>query len=183
MEAIMNAAILKICGKKHDYQSKAAVENVIRYVLNENKRNTDNIWGSVGTCFKHQDGIIEDFYKLKRLYDKKDGLQVKHLVLSWGKRPSLPRKKMRKLIKQTVGFFGKNYQTVYAIHENKQPDGYHMHIVLNSVSNHGFKIKLTGKELNKFKKKFNDIWNPHGYYLMTEQQNDNLMKGKSFECS
>ncbi len=75
---------------------------------------------------------------------------------------------MRKLLKRTVSFWGKDYQAVYAVHEDKGPDGYHMHIVLNSVSNKGLKIQITKKKSNKFKRRFNYIWNQYGYALIME---------------
>lgn len=165
MEKTMNMAILKICsqGKKDSYRTQKDMRNVINYVLQENKRKENNIWGTVSIFNKTYEGIVEDFLRLKQLYGKTEGLQLKHLVLSWGKRPDIPRKKLRKLIKQTACFWGKDYQTVYAVHEDKSDDKWHMHIVLNSVSNSGSKIQITHKTLKDFRRKFNNIWNPYGY--------------------
>lgn len=167
MEETMNPAVFKICGGKgkKSYRNRDAVQKVINYVLRDEGRAEDDLWGSIGTCSKTKEGIIEEFYKIKQLRGKEGGVQLKHLVLSWGKRPGLPRKKMRKLLKQTVGYWGKDYQAVYAVHEDKLPDGYHIHIVLNSVSNRGYKIQITSKELKKFERKFNNIWKPYGYML------------------
>lgn len=161
----LRTVIFKIAGEPGDYRNKAAVKKVVKYVLNPEKRPEHDLWGSMGIVNKSEEGIIKDFLKLKRLYDKEDELQVKHLILSWGEKPDLRRKKMRKLIKRTLSFWGMEYQVVYAVHEDKMPDGYHMHIVLNSVSNTGKKIQITGKKLRKFGRKFNNIWNPYGYML------------------
>lgn len=176
----MKQAIFKIVKKKqpHAYKNKVALEKVIGYVLREEARPEDNLWGSIGTFEKDPSSMIEDFRKVKRLYDKEDGLQLKHLILSWGKRPKLPRKKMRKLIKRTLAFWGEEYQLVYAVHED---NGYHMHIVLNSVSNKGNKIQITGKKLREFKKHFNKIWNPYEYILKMNQD-ARTIEDKSFEC-
>lgn len=161
---------------------KSDIRTVITYVLQDDKRTNDNIWNSFGIFDKSKNGIIKDFYKLKRLYDKTDGLQLKHIVLSWGTRPDIPRKKLRKLIKQTISFWGKDYQLVYAIHEDNQLDKWHAHIVINSVSNTGHKIQITRSTLTKFKRKFNNIWNPYGYELHMEDHNQNTGTDKSFEC-
>ena len=164
----MIQAIFKIAGKEHDYWNEDAVEKTVNYILRDSARRKDDLWGSMGTVNKSREGIIEDLYKLKRLYDKKDKLQLKHLILSWGKRPNLPRKKMRKLIKRTLGFWSRDYQVVYAVHEDKlqnEDHSYHMHMVLNSVSNTGRKIQITGKVQYKFRKHFNRIWNPYGYEM------------------
>lgn len=167
--------------KSKQLHEKGDIKSVISYILQDNKRAGDDIWNSFGIFDKSKSGIIEDFYKLKRLYDKTDGLQLKHLILSWGTRPDIPRKKLRKLIKQTMGFWGKDYQLVYAIHEDRQPDKWHAHIVINSVSNTGRKIQITRSTLKKFKRKFNNIWNPYGYELHMEEHNQNTGTDKSFE--
>lgn len=181
----MKKAILKICSSKNpnSYMKKRDIRTVISYVLQDNKRTDDDIWNCFGIFDKSKNGIIEDFYKLKQLYDKTDGLQLKHLILSWGTRPDIPRKKLRKLIKQTISFWGKDYQLIYAIHEDNQLDKWHAHIVINSVSNTGHKIQITRSTLTKFKRKFNNIWNPYGYELHMEDHNQNTGTDKSFECA
>jgi hypothetical protein len=73
------------------------------------------------------------------------------------------------------------YQVVYAVHEDKMPDKYHMHIVLNSVSNTGKKIQITGKKLRKFRRKFNNIWNPYGY-MLDMYNSSGTVEDKSYEC-
>lgn len=185
MEEAMNKAILKICSSKNksDYRKKGDVQRVISYVLNDNKRANDNIWNSIGTFDKSKEGIIKDFFTLKRLYDKTDGLQLKHLVLSWGFRPDIPRKKLRKLIKQTMNFWGKDYQLVYAVHEDNSSDKWHIHFVINSVSNNGYKIQINSKTLAQFTKKFNLIWNPYEYELHLSTHNLETVADKSFECN
>ena len=70
-----------------------------------------------------------------------------------------------------MGFWGKDYQLVYAIHEDRKPNKWHAHIVINSVSNTGRKIQITRSTLTKFKRKFNNIWNPYGYELHMEEHN------------
>ena len=184
MEKTIRRAIFKICSTKGslDYRKKADVRNVIHYVLCESKRANDNIWNSIGTYDKTEEGIIKDFYRLKRLYDKTDGVQLKHLILSWGSRPDIPRKKLRKLLKQTMNFWGRDYQLVYAIHEDSSPDKWHMHFVINSVSNNGYKIQINRKTIAKFEKKFNVIWNPYGYELHLNMHNSEAVADKSFEC-
>ena len=89
----MNTAILKICGQgKTSYRKKQDIRQVINYVLEENKRKKNDIWNTIGIFGSTKEDFAEDFHRLKRLYGKKDGLQLKHLVLSWGRRPNIPRK-------------------------------------------------------------------------------------------
>ena len=82
-----------------------------------------------------------------------------------GEKTRFTKKENEKTNKRTLAFWGEEYQLVYAVHEDKLPNGYHMHIVLNSVSNKGNKIQITSKRLRKFKKHFNKIWNPYEYIL------------------
>lgn len=172
MEAIvdMKTAVFKIVdGDAGAYKNPDAVENVIRYIFREDARKKDNIWGSVGTYNKSIEGVIEDFQKMKRLHHKEDGVQIKHMILSFGERPDLPKKKIKKLLLQTIIFWGKDYQMVYAVHEDKGLDKYHVHIALNSVSNDGKKVSIRNKDLKNFRKNFNRIWNKYGYEMTMER--------------
>lgn len=184
MGETLNPVILKICQqkKKDDYRKPDDVKNVIAYILRKDKRKRDDIWGSFGVYSESASGMAADFDKLKCLYGKSDGLQLKHLVLSWGGRPDMSRKKLRKKIKRTMGFWGKSYQLVYAVHEDRLPESWHIHIVLNSVSNTGKKIQITSKNLKKFMRSFNKIWNPYGYELCAAPQKKESAEDKSFEC-
>lgn len=76
----------------NSYTKKEDIRTVISYVLQDNKRTDDDIWNCFGIFDKSKNGIIEDFYRLKQLYDKTDGLQLKYLIRSWGTRPDIPRK-------------------------------------------------------------------------------------------
>ena len=81
--------------KKKYYHNPDSVEKLIRYILRKNARadGIDNIRGSIGTYSKDPQGIINDFYKLKKLYHQEKGVQIKHIIISFGKRPDLPRRK------------------------------------------------------------------------------------------
>ena len=64
----MKQAIFKIVKKKqpHAYKNKVALEKVIGYVLREEARPEDNLWGSIGTFEKDPSSMIEDFRKVDR---------------------------------------------------------------------------------------------------------------------
>lgn len=170
----METIVVKILGKKGDYHNKDAVDKVVKYILKDSKRNPngDNIYGCIGFFGKSKDEIIQDFHKVKRLYHKEDGLQIRHMQLSFSKRPEFDRRKIHKLIKRMVGFFGKDYQLVYAVHENTMEDDtkkWHIHIGINSVSIDGKKINIRGKDNHKFNKHLRNIWK--GYDLAYYDKN------------
>lgn len=154
----MGNVVIKIVSHncKNDYHNRDALENVIRYILRESSRKSMNIWGVIGTNCKDKDGIIKCFRKVKKIYHKTDGVQIKHIVVSFKVQPILPKKELVKKIKKTAGLFGDGFQTVYALHENK--DNWHIHLGINSVGYDGKKININNRETRKIKKKIQKIW-------------------------
>ena len=140
------------------YHNPDAVDKVIRYVLRKDARigGIDNIWGAIGTYSKSPSGIISDFYKLKKLYHQKGGLQIKHIIVSFGKRPELNTKKIRKMITRILGFFSHSFQLVYAVHEDTEH--YDLHIAINSVDFQGNKISIRTKDKRQFETQLDRIW-------------------------
>lgn len=166
----METIIIKFAGNgKYSYHNKNAVDKVINYIWRKDARNPkgDNIYGSIGSFGKDKKEIIRDFYKIKELYHKTDGVQIKHIIVSFSKRPKMSRTKIHKLVKRTVGYWGKDYQVVYAVHEDT--DDWHIHIGINSVSIYGKKISIRSKDERKFAKHLQRLWEGYvpAYYRIT----------------
>lgn len=144
--------------KKKYYHNPDAVEKVIYYILRKEARanGIDNIRGSIGTYGKDPQGIIKDFYKLKKLYHQEKGVQIKHIIISFGKRPDLATKKIKKMLTKILGYFSHKYQLVYAVHEDT--DNYHLHIALNSVDYWGNKINIRAEDKRQFQIQLDKIW-------------------------
>ncbi|MCD8363087.1 MAG: relaxase/mobilization nuclease domain-containing protein [Lachnospiraceae bacterium] len=149
--------IIKFC-TKGQYKNKKATSKVIKYILRKNARRQKgyDIHGSIGTYHKTLNGIIDDFQKTKKLYHKEDGLQIKHLIISFDKRPGLNTTKLHKLILRTLEYFSRDYQVVYAVHEDT--DHLHLHVGINSISYDGKKISITRHDLKEFTDRTKRLW-------------------------
>ena len=147
----------------NDYQNPDAVDKVVKYILRKEGRmkkdgsdSKFNIFGSIGVYSKDVSGIIDDFKKLKKLYGKSDGVQIKHVIISFEKQPYLKPKKLKKLIIKALKYFGNQYQLVYAVHEDTC--NLHIHIGINSVSFGGEKFSFKAKDQYEFTKRTKEIF-------------------------
>lgn len=159
----MKQCIIKLVKGKHD--NSDAVEKVINYIYRGAKQLPleERIYGGIGCGSNNRKDIINAFKKVKKVYRKTEGSQLKHIVVSFGKKPEVPTEVIRKKIKKIVGFFvnGKmpegNFLVAYGVHYNKE-DNYHLHICVNSISNRGKCLNLKGKVLNEFRNHVNRTW-------------------------
>ena len=147
------------------YLNKGAVRKVVHYInrgamwLPPNER----IVGSVSIfCGDKPKDVINEMLETKRIFDAADGVQLKHIVISFGIKLNLPRKKIRKLILRTIGQWKGRYQMFYGMHYEVNDEGkpnYHLHLMVNSVDLiTGRKIDLKPKEWKKFCKQTKRIW-------------------------
>lgn len=151
---------------KGKYRNKDAVENVISYVLRlGGRKNLEqdeyykyNLYGFLGCIHHTKDGAIRDFYKLKRIYKKEDGLQIKHMIISFpvGVERRLSKKEIKMLINKTISLFSLKYQLVWACHEDT--DNFHIHLAINSVCIDGLKFSMNNNDKKRLDKKLSRIW-------------------------
>lgn len=139
----------------NDYKNPDAVDKVVKYILRKGGRMKEdgsssefNIFGSIGVYSKDVSGIIDDFKKLKNLHNKTGGVQIKHIIISFEKKPDLKPRRLKKLIIKTLKYFGNQYQLVYAVHEDT--NNLHIHIGINSVSFAGEKFNFRAKKQHEF---------------------------------
>lgn len=78
------------------------------------------------------DGAYEEMKATKKRYHKIDKRQGYHLVLSFQEGEATPDVAMEITEKFVQAYLGKEYESVYAVHDNT--DHIHSHIVFNSVS-------------------------------------------------
>lgn len=148
---------------KCDYCNPDAVEKVIRYIFRKNGRKKNkvlpsefDIFGSIGTYHKNILGIIDDFTKTKEIFGKTDGVQIKHMIISFNKPPKLTPKKLEKFVIKTLKYYSKKYQVVYAVHEDTK--NLHIHVAINSVSIYGDKFSMRAEDMRAFKEKTEKIF-------------------------
>lgn len=159
----MGKVIIKFM--KGSYTNDNAAGNVIKYVLRESARTDDiacgkhcfNLYGYSGCVHHSAEGAIRDFMKLKKIYRKEKGVQVKHMVISFPvKRVDISKDKLKKLLKKTISAFGMKYQMVYALHEDT--DSLHIHMAINSVCLDGSKFSMDNKEQWNINESVEKIW-------------------------
>lgn len=145
--------------RKNDYSNNDATRNVVKYILKSDRRTTYDIYGSLGTSSNNIEEIIEDFQKVRQVYEKDYGCQLKHLIICFKRFPQLPEKKITKLVLKTLRYWSRKYQVVYALHTNTKQ--VHIHFALNTVSNSGKRLNIRSKDLYKFRQYCNEIWEPY----------------------
>lgn len=160
----MSRCIIKIT--KGKYNNPDAVKNVINYIYRGAKNELESgerIYGAIGCGSNQKDEIIEAFEKIKKIYKKMGGSQLKHIVISFGEKPDVPVTIIRRAVKDIVKFFtnGKmpegNFLVAYGMHYNKM-ENFHLHICVSSVSNKGKCLNIKGKILREFKDYVNERW-------------------------
>lgn len=147
------------------YLNRGAIRKVVYYINRGAKHLPPNeqIIGSSGIFSGDTPkNVIKEMLETKRIFDATDGVQLRHIVISFGTKLNLPRKKIRKLILRTIGQWKNRFQMFYGMHyevnDSGQPN-YHLHLMLNSVDMRtGRKMDLKLKEWIKFCKKTRRIW-------------------------
>ena len=147
------------------YLNRGAVRKVVYYINRGAKKLPPNeqIIGTVGIFNGDRPkSVINEMLSTKKIFDATDGVQLRHIVISFGTKLNLPRKKIRKMILRTVGIWKDRYQMFYGIHyevnENGMPN-YHLHLMVNSVDMiTGNKMDLKLRDWVKFCKQTRRIW-------------------------
>lgn len=151
---------------KGKYSNVDAVENVINYIYKGAKNELppgERIYGAIGCGSTRKKEVIDAFKKIKKVYKKMDGLQLKHIVVSFGRKPDVSVKIIRRAVEDIVRFFANgeipegNFLVAYGVHYNKA-ENYHLHICVSSVSNKGKRLNIKGKVLKRFKDYVDKIW-------------------------
>ena len=153
--------VVKYC--KGKYIGDDTIKKVIKYIFDDKevqtKRKCLNIVGAIGTPTNNIEDIINDFAKVKKIYNKTDKKQVEHIILSFNNYPDIDNyNKYRKLIVKTASFWGKNTQIAYALHEDKK--NLHIHFVLNTIQFNGKRLD-TYKKWDKFVKYCHKVWDSY----------------------
>lgn len=148
-----------------NYRNKNAVDKVIRYIYKGAKKelaSDERIYGAVGCGSADKKKVIRAFKKVKFVYGKTEGCQLKHIVISFGFKPDVSVKKIRRAVKDILRFFTHsempegNFQVAYGIHYSRE-ENYHLHLCINSVSNRGKCLNINGFERRRFGNYVNEI--------------------------
>lgn len=114
--------------KEGVYRKNHDKEHVINYILSESKA----ISGLCGAFGVVAENIAHSMDVVSAQFGKTKGIQLRHFILSFH-----PKETQDKLLVAEIGYkfaqyLSREFQTVYALHEDKPH--LHVHFVINSVS-------------------------------------------------
>lgn len=124
-------AITKLMHIKAREQGDPSVglENAINYITNSQKTKNGKLVGTLNCAKEH---AYQKMMLTKKLYDKEDGRQGYHFVVSFNPGEVTPEKAFQIMNEFTRAFIGTKYECIYSVHDDK--DHVHGHIIFNSVS-------------------------------------------------
>ena len=150
--------------------------NSIRYIINPEKTKDGLLVG--GNAGNTADEIYDVMLNTKRDWDKCDGRQGYHFVLSWKPGEVEPDTAYQLIKEFCEEYLGDDYDYVFSVHDDH--DHTHGHIVFNSVSrNTGYKYRYEKGDWEKYIQPITDkICKRHGLSVL-EYEKENR-SGKSY---
>lgn len=121
-------ANIKTANGKGKYHDSDAKEDVIKYVLNQNK----TPHGYIGGYNIDMSDPVGSMQSVSLGFGKEKGVQIHHLIISFNKNELTDYNVANQIANRLSQYVGQRYQTVYAVHENT--DHIHFHLLFNSVS-------------------------------------------------
>ncbi len=153
-------AVLKTANTKGKYYETHAKEDVIKYILNPYK--AQNYCGTFGVNINNP---AESMEMISSYYDKTSGVQLRHFVISFYPEEVDDAKTVNDIAKKFANFFFREYQVIYAVHEDKPH--LHIHIVINSVSYiDGHRYYGTRAEFKSMEKYMKSVLRKYGIYRL-----------------
>lgn len=120
-------AILKTANTKGKYYESHAKDDVIQYILNPSK--AKNYCEAYGV---DMNAPAESMKTVSAQFGKSQGVQLRHFIISFYPDELNDPAIANEIAKQFMVFFAHDYQTIYAVHQDKLH--LHTHIIINSVS-------------------------------------------------
>lgn len=144
--------VLNCAGKYHDIGAR---ENVAGYIFDPIKM-LHRLCGGVAVT----ENFIESMNEVAIRFKKTKGIQLRHFVLSFPPEELDDPEVVYEIACHVARFIGRDYQIVFAVHENT--DNLHIHFMQNSVS------YTTGHKYSGSKKDYYQLVN-----FLTEFLKDN----------
>ena len=134
-------------------------EDSIKYILRTDKIK-HSYYGGIAVDMQDIPGSMDI---VAERFNKNTGVRVRHFILSFHPYEVSAPEVTNAIGKQIIRYIGKEYQAVYAVHEDTE--NLHIHIVMNAVSYvDGHRYRGTRGEFNAFKSYINKILRMHGIY-------------------
>lgn len=111
------------------YENIDATENVIKYAL---RLGDMSLVGGYGVMLTNAEDIADQFYTVKKIFNKTEGKQVIHFIFSVDKSCFLKPEHVRRLGYMLGEFFGNERQVVFGVHNDTEH--LHIHMVVNTIA-------------------------------------------------
>ena len=121
-------ATFKTANQKGKYFDRDAKADTIRYILNPAKA----VHGFVGGVGVSPECPAESMELVSERFGKSEGVQLRHYIISFEPHELRKPEIANKIGQEIAVYIGREFQCVYAVHENKPH--LHIHLVVNSVS-------------------------------------------------
>ncbi len=170
-------AITKLMHMKMDSRGGSShLKNSLAYILKEEKTMNGVLVG--GNCGPEAKAIYDTFMDTKQFYQKENGRQGYHFVISFDKFEATESQAYAVVESFCKQYFGDVYEHVFAIHNDQ--DHMHGHIIFNSVSrSNGLKFHSPkGDWENNIQPLVDKICLKHGLSVLHYEKNNR--KGKHY---
>ena len=121
-------AILKTFNGNGNYRNENAIELVTDYIFNPYKTRS----GYLGGFGVNPEGPAESMMIVSEQFGKTNGVKLRHYVLSFAPCELTNPTTANEIGGRIAQFIGREYQALYAVHENREH--LHIHIVTNAIS-------------------------------------------------
>jgi len=110
------------------YQDDQAIPDVISYIMRADKI-PSGVIGGVQVDMNH---IADSMISVSKHFRKYNKVRLHHFIVSFGKEDIFLPNMLRQIAEEICAFIGKQFQIIYALHEDM--DHPHIHFVFNAVS-------------------------------------------------
>lgn len=145
----MAMSVFKIMYNKYgDIQD---LKNLVNYAIKP-EHCIEGIYGAQGVLKGNSDEMYRQMYEIKNYFNKKNGRQALHFILSFSKEEEkfIGLREALEIGYAVAGYFA-GWQIVFGVHTNE--NHLHIHFAMNTVSYvNGLKFSIGIGELQKIKK-------------------------------
>ena len=156
-----------------------SIKTVIDYAAKDAKKEKDATLFMGINCADNPQIAAYQMTKTKELFEKSDGRQYKHYVLSFAS-GEITKDKAKIYAKELAEkCFGDRYEVAVGIHINSKGQKIHAHFVVNSVSFvDGQKLHLSKRDLNNFKNWNDKIAQKYGLKIIDRSRDAVKARGR-----
>lgn len=155
------------------------IKTIINYAAKDSKKEKDETLFCGINCADNPVIAAYQMQKTKELYNKTDGRQYKHYVLSFAENEiSLDKAKTyaKELAQQC---FGERYEVAVGVHTNSKGGKIHAHIIVNSVSfMDGKKLHFSKNDLESFKNQNDKLAKKYGLNIIDRSHDAVKARGR-----